>query len=101
MIGSEDFRQELLGRMQERVGLSHYGAELGESDEQKAKRIIAEEIRGLKFSAINFGELSKGDVRKVKIARRLRQETAVPLRWIADQLEMGSVPYLAHLIKKG
>jgi hypothetical protein len=45
--------------------------------------------------------MEKSDSRKVAIARRLRSETAVSLRWIADQLEMGSIPYLAKLIKKG
>jgi len=101
MMGSDEFRQELLARMHGRVGLSHYGAELQESDEEKARRIIAEEIRRLKFPKIDFPETSKSDFRKVAIARRLRTETAVSLRWIADQLQMGSVPYLAKLVKKG
>jgi hypothetical protein len=32
----------------------------------------------------------KGDRRKVKIARRLRQETTMTLKWIADRLKMGT-----------
>jgi hypothetical protein len=101
MAGSEEFRKELLARMHDRAGLSHYGAELQESDDEKARRIIAEEIRTLKFPKANFSESSKSDPRKVRIARRLRSETTVSLRWIADHLEMGRVPYLAKLIKKG
>jgi hypothetical protein len=45
MTGSEEFRKELLAKMQERVGLSHYGVELQETDAEKARRIMAEEIR--------------------------------------------------------
>lgn len=101
MTGSEEFRKELLTKMQERVGLSHYGVELQESDEEKARRIIAQEIHRLKFPRIDFSESSKSDDRKISIARRLRRETTVSLGWIADQLEMGSVSYLAKLIKKG
>ena len=33
---------------------------------------------------------AKGDVRKIRIARRLRAETAVTLRWIATELRMGT-----------
>jgi hypothetical protein len=38
-----------------------------------------------------LGRRRKGDVGKVKIAQRLRRETTVSQRWIADQLAMGSV----------
>jgi hypothetical protein len=39
MTGRDEFRKELLARMEERVGLSQYGAELRESDDEKARRI--------------------------------------------------------------
>ena len=97
MLGSDEFRKELLARMKAPASRSHYGAELRESDEEKARRIIAQEIQRLKFTAITL-ELSKGDSRKIQIARRLRQETTMPLRWIADQLQMGSVAYTAKLL---
>jgi len=43
-VGSAEFREELLERMDSQVGLSHYGEELRESDEAKARRVIEEEI---------------------------------------------------------
>ena len=49
MLGSEAFPKELLGRMSVAVGLAHCGAELRESEEEKAVRIIAQEIQRLKF----------------------------------------------------
>jgi len=49
--------------------------------------------------------LPKGDPRKVKLARLLRQQTTVTLQWIADRLKMGTASYLFHLLaianKKG
>jgi putative transposase len=101
MTGSDEFRRELLAKMSERVGLSYYGPELQESDEEKARRIIAEEIRRLKFPKIGLGQLDKSDSRKIQIAWRLRRETTVSLRWIAENLQRGSVGYLAKLIKRG
>jgi hypothetical protein len=74
---------------------------LQERDEEKAKRIMAEEIRRLNFPKVDFEQSSKSDTRKVSIARRLRTETSVSLRWIAEQLQMGSVPHLAKPIRKG
>ena len=97
-LGSEEFRKELLARMRTPVGRSHYGAELRESDEQKAHGLIAEELKGMKSSKIDWAGLRKGDARKVKIARRLRRETSVPVRWIVEELKMGSVAYASRLI---
>ena len=100
MLGSEEFRKELLERMNASAGPSHYGAELRESEEEKAGRIIAQEIQKLKFPKIDLDQLTKSDARKIQIARRLRQETTMPLRWIAERLQTGSVPYTAKLIRR-
>ena len=37
---------------------------------------------------------AKGDVSKVKLAARLRQETLVAVKWIAERLRMGSAGYV-------
>jgi REP element-mobilizing transposase RayT len=72
-LGGESFRQELLAQMTERRGAEHYGAERLETD--VAKR-------------------AKGDVGKVKIAGRLRAETLVTVKWIAERLHMGTAGYV-------
>ena len=36
--------------------------------------------------------------RKLRIARRLREETTMTLAWIARRLRMGSKTHLAHLL---
>jgi hypothetical protein len=46
-------------------------------------------------------ELRKGDREKVKMARRLRQETTVPWAWIAKQLSMGTAGNAANLVRAG
>jgi hypothetical protein len=40
----------------------------------------------------------KGDPQKVKIALRLRKETAMTTAWIAARLQMGAKTYLSHLL---
>jgi hypothetical protein len=39
----------------------------------------------------------KGDVFKVRLAQRLRVETTVTLKWIAERLRMGTRCHLTHL----
>jgi hypothetical protein len=40
----------------------------------------------------------KGDKQKVIMARRLRQETTMSLKWIAQRLQMGSWTYVFNLL---
>ena len=46
-LGNEEFRRELLAAAVERVGPNHYGSERRESGEQKAQRIVLEEMNRL------------------------------------------------------
>ena len=41
----------------------------------------------------------KGDPQKVILARRLREETTMTLKWIAQRLQMGSWTYVSDLLK--
>jgi REP element-mobilizing transposase RayT len=96
--GDDAFRQELLGQMTERMGSEHYGAERAESAEAKAQRIVEQELKRLRWSAHELEECRKGDERKLRIARRLREETTMTLAWIAERLRMGSKTHLTHLL---
>jgi hypothetical protein len=95
-LGDKAFRKELLGQMAERVGASHYGSEVGESAEEKAQGILAQEMRRLGWGEQDLGKHRKGDPRKVKIARRLRQETTMTLKWIAERLRMGTWTHVTN-----
>ena len=97
-LGNEAFRQELLAAATERVGPSHYGSDRQETGEQKAARIVREELKGLGWKEEDLPERRKGDKGKVKVARRLRQETTMSLKWIAQRLSMGSWTYVSNLL---
>jgi putative transposase len=97
-LGDESFRKELLGQMAERVGANHYGAERQESGEEKAERMVAEELRKRGWTEANLKSRRKGDSEKVKIAARLRRETIMTLKWIAQRLQMGSWTHVSNCL---
>ena len=99
-LGDDDFRQELLGRMSERMGAEHYGSERRESDEAKAERIIAEEFTKLGWKETDLHRTRKGDPAKLAIVLRLRAETVMSVGWIANRLKAGARSYLNHLLYK-
>ena len=80
----------------------HYREEIGQSTEEKARRIIAEELAKMDWEEADLGRRRQGDVGKVRIARQLRRETTVSKRWVAKQLSMvGSVSNVAFCLKQG
>jgi putative transposase len=97
-LGSEEFRQELLAVAVQRVGPSHYGSDRQETGVQKAERIVREETERLGWHENELQTRRKGDKDKVMLARRLRQETTMSLKWIAQRLQMGSWTYVSNLL---
>ena len=98
-LGAEQFRKELLEQVHERAGAHHYGEEIGQSAQEKARRIIAEELAKLGWEEADLGRRRKGDAGKVRIARRLRRDTTVSKRWIAQHLAMGSVSNVTFCLR--
>jgi hypothetical protein len=84
----------------ERVGPSHYGAQRQETDLQKAERVVKEELGRLGWDEIDLEGRRKGHRVKVMLARRLRQETTMSLKWIAQRLQMGSWTYVSNLLNQ-
>jgi putative transposase len=97
-FGEERFRKEIVSRVATSAGPHHYGAEIRESEEEKANRILLEELRQHDWQEEHLEQARKGDSRKVEIARRLRNETTMTLDWIARRLRMGTRGHLAHLL---
>jgi hypothetical protein len=91
--GDQTFRQELLGRMADRVGAEHYGAERRETAEARAERMVAEELRRLGWREADLGRRAKG-----ALAARLRAETVMTVKWIAERLRMGTPGHASHLL---
>ncbi len=54
-------------------------------------------VARLGWTAQDLAARSKGDVRKVRLAQRLRAETSVTWKWISAQLHMGAWTYAASL----
>jgi hypothetical protein len=98
-LGSEEFRQELLTAAGKRVGPNHYGAERQGTGEQKAQGIVKEEIDRLGWAEKDLQIRPKGDPGKVATARRLRQQSTMSLKWIAQRLQMGSWTYVSNLLR--
>ena len=99
-LGSEAFRQELQAAVVERVGPNHYGAQRQETAVQKAERIVKEEIERLGWDEDQLRARRKGHRSKVMLARRLRQETTMSLKWIAARLQMGTWTYVSNLLNE-
>jgi hypothetical protein len=97
-IGSEQFRQEMLKHIEQQRGRWHYGPELAEAAHAKAERIIQQTLCAESISEERLAKLRKGHAFKVRLAAKLRAETTVTLKWIAERLNMGTRGHLAHLL---
>ena len=98
-LGGRTFRKELLAQVSERRGAHHYGAELQEGEEEKAERVVQEELARQRWSERDLVERPKTDRRKARIARRLRQETTMTLVWVGHRLQMASVNRLKNTLR--
>ncbi len=95
-LGSEAFRQDLLAQMS--AGPEHYGEEIRESGEEKARRLLEAELKKLGWGKGELERRRKGDPEKLRIATRLRRETTMTLAWVAKALHMGTKTHLVHLL---
>ena len=86
--------------MAEKVGPNHYGAERQESGEEKAERMVAEELGKRRWTESSLRSRRKGDPEKVKMAARLRRETGMTLKWIAQRLHMGAWTHVSNCLLK-
>jgi hypothetical protein len=93
-FGEEAFRQELLAQMDGQMGEHHYGLERWESAEDKAARIVREELAKAGCTEDELAVRPKGDPVKVLTAARVHQETTMTLKWISQRLHMGAWTHL-------
>lgn len=96
--GEEAFRKELLEQAHSRVRPHHERSQRQETTEERAERIVREEMRKLRWTEGTLTERAKGDAGKVRLACRLRQETTMTLQWIAQRLGMGTAGHVANRI---
>ena len=98
-LGGAELKARLLEQMGRGVGEHHDGEARRETEDQKAERIIGEELRRRRWSEADLKRRRKTDGKKVRIAARLRRETVQTLDWIARRLQMGCRHTLANCLK--
>ena len=69
-----------------------------ETAEQKANRIIAQEMSRLGWTEAELISRLKNDSGKLAMAARVRQETTLPIKWIAARLQMGTSKSLKPIL---
>lgn len=60
------------------------------------KPALQEELKRLAWTKAELRRRRKGNETKIALARRLREETAVSLRWIAENLYMGISTHVSN-----
>ena len=63
-----------------------------------AEGIVVEEMKRRRWGEEELGRRAKGDAGKVAMSARLRAETEVTVKWIAERLQMGAPGYVNHLL---
>ena len=89
-LGGEGFRRDLLARMEGNLGEHHSGELHRASADAKAERIVAEELKRYGWAEADLEVRRKSDPLKLELAARLRRETTLPLKAIAQRVKLGT-----------
>jgi len=89
-LGSQEFKKELLEKMEGKLGESHSGEQRLETAQAKAERIIREELSRLGWEEKELATRRKSDPEKLAIAGRLRKETTLTIKKIAERIHLGT-----------
>lgn len=89
-LGSPEFRKQKLEEIEGRVGEHHVGSLRLETAEVRAERIIVEELHRLGWQETDLRSRRRHDPGKVQIAVRLRRETTLSVKQIAQRLHLGT-----------
>jgi len=96
-LGDKDFKTELLEQMHGQRG-DHYGPELREADALHDEKLLRAELERRGWAQSELSRRRKGDPQKVAIAWRLRQQTTMSLKWIAQRLHMGTWTHVSNCL---
>ena len=97
-FGAEDFIARLLDRLPGSGSEHHLARERSQTDEQSAESIILARLKELGWGKTELATRRKSDPNKVALARDLRAQTTMSLKWIARRLEMGSWTHVSNLL---
>jgi|SRR5439155_12233806 len=82
------------------LGAENYGAEREETMEVHAEEIVVEEMKRRRWREEELGRRAKGHAGKVAMAERLRAETAVTVKWIAEELQIGAWTHVSNMLSR-
>jgi putative transposase len=89
-FGPPEFKARLLEQMEDKLGEHHSGEMRRESAHARAERLIAQALKRLQWNASELARRPKSDPAKLALAARLRKETTLTIRQLAERLHMGS-----------
>ncbi len=98
-VGGDAFLSRLLGKLGGDLKEHHGGRERWETEEEKARSVMAEGLARAGWDLDRLRTEKKAHPVKIKIARELRAQTTMSLKWITGELGMGSWSYLNHLLR--
>ena len=96
LLGSEAFKEKMLAKAKESLSASagrmNYASAVSvkEHNQQRAEGLVQNGMAVCRLDKEALAALPRGDERKVVIALAVRQQTTMPLDWIAAQLQMGA-----------
>jgi len=90
LLGSQEFRDQMLEQIDDKIGEHHFGKLRLQTAEAKAEGIITEELGRLNWKEADLLSRRKSDPDKLAIATRLRRETTLSMKAIASRLHLGS-----------
>ncbi len=97
-LGADDFTEVLVAKLGRSPKSYESSRVRNELDAVRAERLVREELKAEGWADLELQVAPKGHAVKVRIAARLRRETPMNARWIADRLSMGSTGYLRMLL---
>jgi hypothetical protein len=89
-LGRNEFKQEMLEKVDGQLGDHHSGQLRRETAEAKGERIISEELGRLGWNEGDLVARRKSEPGKLAIAARLRQQTTLSIKTIAARVHMGT-----------
>jgi ATP-dependent protease ClpP protease subunit len=69
------------------------------SVEQQAETMLSQMLQALSWTEQELSERRKGDKEKVRMASKLRSQTTVSWKWIAEKLRMGHWRSAANAVR--
>jgi putative transposase len=95
-FGEQAFREKLLALAEKVLKQSRKrknytaSAEVKDHHEQTAQRLLEAGMKVCKLTTEDLNALAHGDERKALIAQAIKEQTTMPLDWIAGKLKMGT-----------